>query len=67
MKNNAVLEVYKLDMEFAARVAQRFVLQEIFLVDTRISRNPLTVPPETIPWNINAPRKVFPRTMQTNF
>lgn len=49
MKNNAVLEVYtKLDMEVAARVAQRFSLQEIFLVDAKISRDPLTVSPETL-------------------
>ena len=50
MKNNAVLEVGldKLDMEAAARVAQQFVLQEIFLVDAKISRDPLTVSPETL-------------------
>ena len=49
MKNNAVLEVYtKLDMEVAARVAQRFVLQEIFLVDAKISRDPLIESPESL-------------------
>jgi hypothetical protein len=48
MKNNAVLEVYKLDMEAAGRVAQRFVLQEIFLVDAKISRDPLIESPEAL-------------------
>jgi hypothetical protein len=50
MKNNAVLEVGldKLDMEAAARVAQRFVLQEIFLVDAKISRDPLIESPEAL-------------------
>lgn len=50
MKNNAVLEVGldKLDMEAAARVAQLFVLQEIFLVDAKMSRDPLTESPEAL-------------------
>lgn len=50
MNNNAVLEVDldKLDMEAAARVAQRFVLREIFLVDAKISRDPLIESPETL-------------------
>jgi hypothetical protein len=50
MNNNAVLEVGldKLDMEAAARVAHRFVLQEIFLVDAKISRDPLIMSPEAL-------------------
>jgi hypothetical protein len=50
MKNNAVLEVDldKLDMEIAARVAQRFVLKEIYLVDAKISRDPLIALPEAL-------------------
>jgi len=50
MKNNAVLEVGldKLDMEAAARVAQLFVLQEIFLVDAKMSRDPLIESPEAL-------------------
>ncbi len=50
MKNNAVLEIglEKLDMEAAARVAQKFVLQEIFLVDAKISRDPLIMSPEAL-------------------
>jgi hypothetical protein len=50
MKNNAVLEVDldELDMDVAARVAQRFVLQEIFLVDAKISRDPLIISPEAL-------------------
>ena len=67
MKNNAVLEVYKLDMELAARVAQRFVLQEIFLVDARISRNPLTVPPETFSLKHKCSREVLPPSDANKF
>jgi hypothetical protein len=50
MKNNAVFEVGlgKLDMEAAARVAQLFVLQEIFLVDAKMSRDPLIESPEAL-------------------
>jgi hypothetical protein len=50
MNKNAVLEVGldKLDMEAAARVAQRFLLQEIFLVDAKISRDPLIMSPEAL-------------------
>ena len=50
MKNNALLEVGldKLDMEAAARAAQWFVLQEIFLVDAKISRDPLIESPEAL-------------------
>ena len=50
MSNNAILavDVEKLDMEAAARVAQLFVLQEIFLVDAKISRDPLIESPEVL-------------------
>jgi len=57
MKNNAVLEIWleKLDMEAEARVAQCaaraaecYVLQEIFLVDAKISRDPLIESPEAL-------------------
>ena len=50
MNKNAVLavDIENLDMEIAARVAQRFVLKEIYLVDAKISRDPLTVSPETL-------------------
>jgi len=50
MKNNAVLEIGldKLEFEAAARVAQRFVLKEIFLVDAKVSRDPRRVPPEVL-------------------
>jgi hypothetical protein len=50
MSNNAVLEVDldELDMKVAARVAQRFVLREIFLVDAKISRDPLIESHETL-------------------
>ena len=57
MNKNAVLEIWleKLDMEAearvaqcAARVAQRYVLQEIFLVDAKISRDPLIESPEAL-------------------
>ena len=50
MSNNAILavDVEKLDMEAAARVAQLFVLQEIFLVDSKISRDPLIESPEVL-------------------
>lgn len=50
MKNNAVLEVglENLDMEIAARVAQRLVLKEIYLVDAKISRDPLIESPEAL-------------------
>ena len=48
--NNAILEVEldKLDLQAAARVAQRFVLKEIFLVDAKISRDPLIASPEAL-------------------
>lgn len=50
MKNNALLEVGvdKLDLQAAVRVAQRFVLKEIFLVDAKISRDPLIASPESL-------------------
>jgi hypothetical protein len=50
MKKSAMLrvDIQNLDMEMAARVAQRNVLQEIYLVDAKISRAPLTVSPETL-------------------
>jgi len=50
MKKSAMLrvDIQNLDMEMAARVAQRFVVQEIYLVDAKISRDPLTVSPETL-------------------
>lgn len=50
MKNNALLEVGldKLDLQAAAQVAQRFVLKEIFLVNAKISRDPMIVSPEAL-------------------
>jgi len=50
MNKNAMLaiDIENLDMEIAARVAQRFVLKEIYLVDAKISRDPLIVSPETL-------------------
>lgn len=50
MKNNTVLEVEleNLDMNMAARVAQMAVLEEIYLVDAKISRAPLTMSPEVL-------------------
>jgi hypothetical protein len=40
--------IENLDMGIAARVAQRLVLQEIFLVDAKISRDPLIESPEAL-------------------
>jgi hypothetical protein len=62
MKNNAVIEVGldKLDMEAAARVAQQFVLQEIFLVDAKINRDPLTVSPETLSLEHKCSTEILP-------
>ena len=50
MNQNAMLtiDIGNLDTEIAARVAQRYVLKEIFLVDAKISRDPLIVSPETL-------------------
>jgi hypothetical protein len=50
MKNNAVLEVglENLDIKIAARVAQLAVLEEIYLVDAKISRDPLTMSPKAL-------------------
>jgi len=50
MNKNAILavDIYKFDREIAARVAQRYPLQEIYLVDAKISRDPFTVSPETL-------------------
>jgi hypothetical protein len=50
MNKNAMLtvDIENLDMEAAARVAQLFVLQEIFLVDAKISRDPLIESPEVL-------------------
>ncbi len=50
MNKNAMLtiDIGNLDTEIAARVAQRYVLKEIFLVDAKISRDPLIVSPETL-------------------
>jgi len=50
MNKNALLavDIENLDMEAAARVAQRFVLQEIFLVEGKISRDPLIMTPEAL-------------------
>jgi hypothetical protein len=50
MNKNAMLavDIENLDMEIAARVAQKYVLKEIYLVDAKISRDPLTESPETL-------------------
>lgn len=50
MKNNAVLEVgvEKLDMELQSRVAQWAVLRDIYLVDAKITRDPLISLPEAL-------------------
>ena len=50
MNKNAVLavDIENLDMEIAARVAQQYVLKEIYLVDAKISRDPLIESPETL-------------------
>ena len=50
MNTNAMLtiDIGNLDTEIAARVAQRYVLKEIYLVDAKISRDPLIVSPETL-------------------
>jgi hypothetical protein len=48
MNKNALLAVENLDIEIAARVAQRFVLKEIYLVDAKISRDPLIESPEAL-------------------
>ena len=42
------LDIEKVDSEIAARVAKRYRLQEIYLVGGKISRDPLTVSPETL-------------------
>jgi len=50
MKNDTVLEVglENLDMKMASRVAQLAVLEEIYLVDAKISRDPLTMSPKAL-------------------
>jgi hypothetical protein len=50
MNTNAMLtiDIGNLDTEIAARVAQRYALKEIYLVDAKISRDPLIVSPETL-------------------
>jgi len=50
MNKNAVLavDIGNLDTEIAARVAQRFVLKEIYLVDAKITRDPLIAVPEAL-------------------
>ncbi|MFH1597278.1 MAG: hypothetical protein ABIG94_13085 [Pseudomonadota bacterium] len=50
MNKNAMLtlDIEKVDLEIAARVAQRYVLKDIYLVGGKISRDPLTVSPETL-------------------
>jgi hypothetical protein len=50
MEKSAILfvDIEKLDIEAAARVAQRFVLQEINLVNAKISRDPLIISPEAL-------------------
>ncbi|MBM4300017.1 MAG: hypothetical protein FJ121_00570 [Deltaproteobacteria bacterium] len=50
MNKNAMLEVAieNLDMERAVGVAQRYVLKEIYLVDAKITRDPLIAFPDTL-------------------
>jgi hypothetical protein len=50
MEKNAILTVNleNLDMETGARVAQEAILQEIYLVDAKISRKPLINCPEVL-------------------
>jgi hypothetical protein len=50
MDKNAMLElaIDNLDMAMAARIAQRFVLKEIYLVDAKITRDPLIALPEAL-------------------
>jgi hypothetical protein len=47
MNKSAMLpvDIENLDMEIAARVAQHYVLQEIYMVDAKISRDPFAVSP----------------------
>ena len=49
MDNNDLPLVFKLlDMGMAARVAQLYVLKEIYLVDAKISRDPMIESPEAL-------------------
>jgi hypothetical protein len=50
MNKNAVLvvDIENLDVEIATWVAQRIVLKGIYLVDAKISRDPLIVNPESL-------------------
>ena len=50
MEDKAVLKLRleKFDMKAAAIVAQEAILEEIYLVDGKISRKPLLIPPEAL-------------------
>jgi hypothetical protein len=50
MNKNAMLAaaIENLDLGMAARVAQEAVLEEIYLIDAKISRDPLTIYPEAL-------------------
>lgn len=50
MQKNPILtaETENLDMEAVGRVAQRAILEEIYLVDAKMSRQPMAIPGETL-------------------
>lgn len=48
MENRATLKVFNLGAEDATRVAQKVVLQEIYLVDAKTWRDPLVICPEAL-------------------
>ena len=48
MENRAILKVFNLGAEEAARVAEKVVLKEIYLVDAKTWRDPLVICPEAL-------------------
>lgn len=62
MQKNPMLtaETENLDMEAIARVAQRAVLEEIYLVDAKMSREPMAISGEPLSLEHKCSTKIFP-------
>lgn len=62
MQKNPILtaETENIDMEAIARVAQRAVLEEIYLVDAKMSREPMAISGETLSLEHKCSTKILP-------
>ena len=55
-----------LDMQAVARVAQKAVIEEIYLVDAKVSRDPLNISPEALSLEQKCSTKILPADKDKN-